>query len=239
MVGPEVAVVLTNLTYQAMRKLALSLLGAAVVASSLALGGCKKEETDNLSRIKSYPAISLAGDEYYIINVGETFTEPGVTADLAGAPLQPIISNPVNTSRPGLYVISYKGANTEGDTIAATRTVIVTDPAVNNLDQSGSYVRTQAGVTYEPAVVTKVGNKGLYRIVNFGFTSGAPNNAFVAYFVQTDATHIVVPAQTIAGLGYTTFTSVSSTFDTGRLTRIAYAINAPAVFGNTVRAATR
>jgi hypothetical protein len=222
-----------------MRKLALSLLGTVAVASLLALGGCKKTETDDLSRIKSYPAISLAGDEYYIINVGETFTEPGVTADLAGAPLQPIISNPVNTSRPGLYVIQYKGANTEGDTVSATRTVIVTDPAVNNLDQSGSYVSTRGGVTYEPAVVTKVGNKGLYRIANFGFTSGAPNNAFAAYFVQTDATHIVVPAQTIPGLGYTRFTSVSGTFNAGRLIGIRYAINAPAVFGNAPREATR
>ncbi|MBF9141296.1 immunoglobulin-like domain-containing protein [Hymenobacter properus] len=216
-----------------MRKLALTLLGTAAVASSLALGGCKKTETDELSRIKNFPAITLAGNEYYVINVGETFTEPGVTAELGGAPLQPIISNPVNTSRPGIYVIRYKGANTEGDTIAATRTVIVTDPAVNNLDQSGTFTRSG----FSPSPVTKVGNKGLYRIDNFGFTN-APN-LFTAYFVQTDASHIVVPAQTIPGLGYTTFTSVSGTFTAGQLTRIAYAINAPAIFGNTVRAATR
>ncbi|MBO2008785.1 immunoglobulin-like domain-containing protein [Hymenobacter negativus] len=226
-----------------MRKLALSLLGVAAVASSLALGGCKKDETDNLSRIKSYPAISLAGNEYYVINVGETFNEPGVTANLVGEPLQPIISNPVNTSRPGIYVIRYKGANTEGDTVSASRTVIVTDPAVNNLDQSGSFVRKVVVGTdttvYDPSVVTKVGNKGLYRIDNFGFTSGAPNNSLSAYFVQTDASHIVVPAQTIPNLGYTTFTSVSGAFRAGRLTSISYAIHAPSVFGSTVRKAER
>lgn len=226
-----------------MRKLALSLLSCAALASSLLLGGCKKEETDNLSRVKSYPAVSLIGDEYYVINVGETYTEPGATADLAGAPLQPIISSRVNTSRPGLYVIRYKGVNPDNDSVVVTRSVIVTDPAVNNLDQSGSYVRSVVVGTdttvYEPAVVTKVGTKGLYRIDNFGFTSGAPNNAFAAYFVQTDATHIVVPAQTIPGLGYTRFTSVSGTFNAGRLIGIKYAINAPAVFGSSPREATR
>lgn len=222
-----------------MRKLALSLLGSAALASSLLLGGCKKDETDNLSRIKSYPGIALAGNEYYVINVGETFAEPGVTASLAGAPLQPIVSNPVNTSRPGLYTIRYKSANTEGDTVTASRTVIVTDPAVNNVDQSGSYVRTVGTTVYEPAVVTKVGTKGIYRIVNFGFTAGAPNNAFAAYFVQTDATHIVVPPQTIPGLGFTTFSSVRGIFTAGRLTGISYGINAPAVFGNAVRTAVR
>jgi hypothetical protein len=216
-----------------MRKLALSLLALAVLPAALALSGCKKVETDNLSRIKNYPGIALAGNEFYVINVGESFAEPGVTATLGGQPLTPIISNPVNTARPGIYVIRYKGANTEGDTITASRTIIVTDPVVNNLDQSGSFLRTG----FDASPVTKVGTKGLYRIDNFGFTS-APN-LFPAYFVQTDATHIVVPAQTIPGLGYTTFTSVSGTFTAGRLTGIAYAIHAPAIFGTSVRAATR
>jgi hypothetical protein len=216
-----------------MRKLTLSFLSLVALSVSVVLTGCKKEETDNLSRIKSYPGIALSGDEFYVINVGEKFTEPGVTADLAGAPLQPIITNPINTARPGLYVIQYRAANTEGDTISASRTVIVTDPAVNNLDQSGTFAR--AG--FAPSPVTKVGNKGLYKIDNFGF-SNAPN-LFSAYFVQTDASHIVVPAQTIPGLGYTTFTGVTPVFTAGKLTKITYAIHAPAIFGATARSATR
>ena len=118
-----------------MRKLTISLLSLVALSVSLVITGCKKVETDNLSRIKSYPSIALAGDEFYVINVGEKFTESGVTANLAGEAIQPIINNPVNSSRPGLYVILYKGANTEGDTVSASRTVIVTDRAVNNLDQ--------------------------------------------------------------------------------------------------------
>ncbi|TPG67022.1 DUF5011 domain-containing protein [Hymenobacter nivis] len=218
---------------KAMRKLALSLFGLAAAASSLAFSGCKKDETDNISRVKDYAGITLAGNEYYVINVGETFTEPGVTANLGGQPLTPTINNPVNSAKPGIYVIQYKGANTEGDTIARSRTVIVTDPAVNNLDQSGTFARSG----FDASPVTKVGTKGLYKLDNFGFSTSP--NLFPAYFVQIDATHIVVPGQTIPGLGYTTFTSVAGTFTAGKLTSIAYAIRAPAIFGSTVRAAVR
>lgn len=210
-----------------------SFLGLSVLSLALALTGCKKTETDNLSRVKSYPALSLKGDEYYVINVGETFTDPGVTASLAGQAIQPTVTGTVNTATPGLYTISYSAANTEGNVVTSVRSVIVTDPVVNTLDQSGNFQRT--GFALSP--VTKIGTKGLYRLDNFGFTS-APN-LFTAYFVQITPTRIVVPAQTIANLGYTTFTSVAPVFTAGRLTTIAYAINAPAVFGATSRAAVR
>jgi hypothetical protein len=206
----------------------------SIAALALAMVACKKDETDNLSRIKNYPSITLNGDALIVINMGETFTDPGATATLGNDPLQPIVNNPVDTSQPGLYVIEYKGANTEGDTIAQTRTVIVTDPVVNNLDQSGIFKRT--GFADSP--VTKVGNKGQYEIANFGFTN-APNTGFTATFVQIDASHIVVPEQNIEGLGNTFFTSVSSRFTNGLLVGITYAINAPSIFGNSPRTATR
>jgi hypothetical protein len=210
-----------------------SFFGLSVLSLALALTGCEKDETDNISRVKSYPAITLLGDEYYVINVGETFTDPGATATLAGETIQPTVTGTVDTSKPGLYVITYSAANTEGNEVSTVRSVIVTDPAVNNLDQSGNFQRP----TFALSPVTKVGNKGLYRLDNFGFTN-APN-LFTAYFVQTTRTSIAVPAQTIVGLGFTTFTSVSSTFAAGRLTGITYAINAPAVFGTNARTANR
>ncbi|WP_310393241.1 DUF5011 domain-containing protein [Hymenobacter sp.] len=207
--------------------------GLSLLSLALALTGCKKDETDNLSRIKSYPAIDLRGDEYYVLNVGETFTEPGVTATLAGEAVEPTIVGTVNTATPGIYRITYSAANTEGDEVTAVRSVIITNPAVNNLDQSGDFQRT--GFALSP--VTKVGSKGLYRLDNFGFTN-APN-LFPAYFVQTTPNSIVVPSQTIEGLGFTNFASVSSAFTAGRLTRITYSINAPAVFGTPPRTANR
>lgn len=210
------------------------LLGLSAFAFTLGLAGCKKTETENLFRVKSYPAITLKGNEYTVINVGETFADPGVTATLGGAVLTPIITSNVNTAAPGLYVITYKGANTEGDTVRTVRNVVVTDPAVNNLDQSGNFRRG----AFSPSVVTKVGNKGLYRIDNFGFTN-APN-FFTAYFVQIRPNAIAVPAQTIENLGYTRFASVASAFNpAGVLTGITYAINAPAIFGPNPRTAVR
>jgi len=210
-----------------------SLLGLSVLSLALSLTGCKDTDTDNLSRIKSYPSLELVGDEFIVINVGETFTDPGVDAALAGQAVTPTITGAVNTATPGIYRLTYTAANTEGDEVSAVRSVIVTDPAVNNLDQSGNFQRT--GFALSP--VTKVGNKGLYRIDNFGFTS-APN-LFTAYFAQTTPNTIVVPSQTIENLGYTNFASVAGVFTAGQLTRITYAIQAPAVFGTTARSANR
>ena len=210
-----------------------SFFGLSVLSLALVLTGCKKDETDNLSRVKSYPSISLVGNEYYVINVGETFTDPGVKAALAGEAIQPTITGTVNTATPGLYTITYSAVNTEEDEVSAVRSVIVTDPAVNNLNLSGNFQRT--GFALSP--VTKVGTKGLYRLDNFGFTN-APN-LFTAYFVQITPSRIVVPAQTIEGLGYTTFSSAAGTFTAGQLTRISYGINAPAVFGTAPRTANR
>ena len=211
----------------------LSLFGLSALALSLTLGGCKKDDTDNISRIKSYPALTLAGGEYIVINVGEAFTDPGAQATLAGSSITPIISGAVNVNTPGIYRISYKAANTENDTVSLVRSVIVTDPAVNSLNLSGTFKRG----AFAPSPVTKVGNKGLYRIDNFGFTN-APN-LFTAYFAQITPNQIVVPSQTIAGLGYTNFVSVASVFTAGQLTSITYGIQSPAVFGAAPRTAVR
>ena len=210
-----------------------SFFGLSVLSLALALTGCKKTETDDLSRIKSYPSIQLIGDEVTVVNRGEVFTDPGVTANLAGQALTPVKSGSVNTAVTGVYLLEYKGANTEGDTVSTVRSVVVTDPVVNSLDQSGTFQRS--GFAVSP--VTKIGTKGLYQIGNFGFTS-APN-LFPAYFVQVNATTIVVPPQTIPGLGFTTFASINPVFTAGRLTTITYAINAPGIFGNAPRSAIR
>ena len=210
-----------------------ALFSLSALSLTLALAGCEKDETANISRVKSYPALTLAGDEYYVLNTNETFTDPGASAVLAGAAIQPIVTSTVDLTTPGLYTITYQAANTEGDTVSAVRSVIVTDPAVNSLDQSGTFKRG----AFANSVVTKVGTKGLYRLDNFGFTN-APN-LFTAYFVQTTPNRIVVPAQTIENLGYTFFTLVGSAFTAGQLTRITYAINAPSVFGATARTALR
>ena len=210
-----------------------SFFGLSVLSLALALTGCKKTETDNLSRIKSYPAISLIGDQVYVINVGETFTDPGVNSILAGERVEPTITGTVNTATIGVNLITYRAANTEGDVVSVVRSVVVTDPAVNALNQSGNFRRG----AFAPSSVTKIGNKGLYRIENFGFTN-APF-IYTAYFVQTTPTSIVVPPQDVENLGFVTFPTVSSGFTAGLLTTISYAINYPAVFGANVRTAIR
>jgi hypothetical protein len=74
------------------------------------------------------PVITLIGGSYCELLVGETFTDPGVTAvdDRDGdISVQVQISGSVDTSIPGMYKIMYTVSDSSGNQASVTRTVIV------------------------------------------------------------------------------------------------------------------
>jgi hypothetical protein len=190
----------------------------------LAVIGCKKDETDNLSRIKNYPAITLNGPSLTSINVNEAYTDPGAAAILDGNTITTQVIGSVDNTTPGFYTINYRGANTEGDTVQATRVVAVVDPAVNNLDQSGTFARSSNGAV---STVTKIG-KGLYRVSNLGGVLPPSSAIQPAYFAQLTPTEIEFPTQDAPSIGEVSFAGTAAAFDaSGIITRFSYAVINP------------
>jgi hypothetical protein len=201
----------------------------------LAMLGCKKDETDNLSRIKNYPAITLNGPSLTSINVNEAYTDPGAAAILDGNTITTQVIGSVDNTTPGFYTINYRGANTEGDTVQATRVVAVVDPAVNNIDQSGTFVRSSNGAI---STVTKIG-KGLYRASNLGGVLPPSSAIQPAYFAQLTPTEIEFPTQSAPSIGDVSFSGTMAVFNTaGKLTGFSYSVINPG-FGTARRTFVR
>jgi plastocyanin len=78
------------------------------------------------------PVISLLGSSTINLNVGDTFTDPGVTAndDVDGdVTLSITASGIVDTSTAGTYVITYSVTDTAGNTTTVDRTIVVSTVA--------------------------------------------------------------------------------------------------------------
>jgi hypothetical protein len=191
MVGYQAAViVILNLTHT--MKVS-SFFGLSVLSLALALTGCKKTETDDLSRVKNYAGITLNGPVLTSINIGESFTDLGASATLNGKDNPVITVGRVDNTKLGFNYITYRSANTEGDTVEVNRVIAVVDPAVNNTDQSGNFVRNG-----NPVTITRV-SKGLYLSDNLG---GVPTTSAAygpAYFAQLTPTSLEFPPQSVTG----------------------------------------
>ena len=101
-----------------------------IAAAALVFGATSCEKTsEGLTGITYYPVISLEGDSYMVVPKGETFVDPGYTAELNGEDFssQVSVSSNVNTSKSGVYSISYSAVNEDGFAASVIRTVVVLD----------------------------------------------------------------------------------------------------------------
>lgn len=160
------------------------------------LPGCKKETTDNVSKIYKVPTIELLGDAVVSLAVGAPYTDAGAKfhdEDGTTSSITPT-TNPVNTAVPGLYQVTFK-KKSKSQIYEAEATRIVAVTSVNDpKNYSGNYLRAATGVS---AFVQKVAN-GVYQVTNPG--GAAVGVDVVVYFVQTNLTTFVAPTQeTTAG----------------------------------------
>ena len=98
------------------------------------------------------PTISLVGESTIFLQVGDTFTDPGVTAsgDVDGDLTSSITSSgTVDTATEGTYTIEYSVSDTAGNTVSITRTVVVSLDLPPTITLTGSSTITLlVGDTY-------------------------------------------------------------------------------------------
>jgi hypothetical protein len=135
------------------------LLGAALM-------GCNRDlETEGLSRITYFPEFVLEGEDFYFIDAGENFPEPGITVLEQGAEIpftatyQGRYSGYTGTTigtQPDQYTLVYNAENRDGFQASAARTIVAanTDDLITGIE--GAYLADPVrinGVSYDPSVV--------------------------------------------------------------------------------------
>ena len=98
---------------------------------ALSVSSCDDESTAGMTRITYYPTIELLGSPSVVLNIGESYADEGCYAELNGEDVsgQVIAQSGVNSSKVGIYGISYIAYNEDGFSATASRTVYVVDPS--------------------------------------------------------------------------------------------------------------
>jgi len=187
----------------------ISYIGLAIL--SMVLFSCTKDSFNykpgyvGMSKITTYPTITVSGPAYTVVPKGGTFTDPGVSAKAGTADVPVVTTGLPDVNTAGVYTVTYTATNADGFAATGSRTVAVysTDVGAAANDFSGNYARSTNGSV---AVWTKIA-PGVYTVFNPG---GAPGtNLTVIVFNQT-ASKVFIPAQ-IAGGSPTSSASESST----------------------------
>lgn len=150
------------MTKKRMKKFIYSILvsGALLCATT----SCK-DSAEDPSVVTYFAELTLNGDEFIKLSVGDTYTEPGYTATEGENDItdKVIVSGTVDTTTPNFYDLTYSVANTDGFSVSATRQVMVVDP--NNF-ASAYLSETEIGTrhyTGAPVVILDNGD-GTYEI---------------------------------------------------------------------------
>lgn len=190
-----------------------------VMFFSAILSSCEKDYESHITKITYYPSIEILGDQFMVLPLGQSFTDPGVVVKIGEDVLDPDeVTGTVDVNTPGVYTITYSKVNEDGYSATAQRVVGIIDPSVIGNDFSGEYQRTKYGSNTTPsgiALWSKIAD-GLYTCNNVG---GVPDdNAFVynIYVFNVIDNKIVVPSQTDllgGGFIYCTSTATGTTPD--------------------------
>lgn len=89
------------------------------------------DDNDQLTdtRVTHFATIELEGEELMVLNVGESYTEPGYTAmegteDITS---KVVVSGAVDSNEAGFYTLTYTAVNKDNFSASAKRTVMVKD----------------------------------------------------------------------------------------------------------------
>lgn len=179
-----------------------------VALVSILFTSCERDlETEGITKkITYYAVITLNGEQWNVVPVGGSWTDPGATATEGGVEIPHVVGGDVvDTSTPGVYTITYSAINKDGYSSLERRYIGVITPAAAAIDLTGKYKRNagSAGVSE----VKKI-KDGLYSASNIGGTT--PDIAVAVNFYHYEIDKINAPPQVVGGsLFYTTKGSVA------------------------------
>ena len=141
--------------YQIIKKMIIMKKNIFLLLSFLALilVSCNKEkESAGLSSLTYFPEFTLNGEAEYFLGVGDTFTDPGVTAEENGVEI-PVTSmvegsffgfvgETVPTDAADKYVITYTAVNSDGYPGTTERTIWVIETGDLVASIAGLYTST-------------------------------------------------------------------------------------------------
>ena len=171
-------------------------MAAMLSVMALLLPGCEKDdETANVSFVTTYPVVTLLGDQWEVLQVGETFTDAGAEAFEGETAIDFTTSGSVDTSVPGVYVLTYTAVNQDGYSSSERRYVGVITPEAAAIDLSGTYQRNAGagGIS----TVTQI-EPGLFETDNIGGVAD-PGPATTVRFFHYDVGLLGVPPQNVQG----------------------------------------
>ena len=102
-----------------------------LLTSAATFTSCDNDSSAGVTRITYYPVLTLQGDATMHVDKGTAFADPGCKAELNGEDItsQVVTNSNVDTSKSGVYTVTYSAVNSDGFSASASRTVIVTNPA--------------------------------------------------------------------------------------------------------------
>ncbi|MGE5521108.1 MAG: immunoglobulin-like domain-containing protein [Candidatus Dadabacteria bacterium] len=160
-----------------------------ILASLLFTFSCKEDLTsEGVSRVTTYVKLTMTGENFMSIPVGSSYTEPGIAAKEGETTVDVTTTGTVDTSKPGVYTISYGATNKDGFPVSEDRIVCVYDATAAANDFSGNYARTSNGSV---AVWKKVA-PGMYTVNNPG---GAPGTNLTIHVFNPTGNILRVPSQ--------------------------------------------
>ena len=179
------------------------------LSAAVLLMGCEKDdETANISIVTTYPVVTLVGEQWEVLLVGETFTDPGAEALEGETSIDYTTTGTVDTSTPGVYILTYTAVNQDGFTASERRYVGVITPAAAAIDLSGQYQRNAGALGV--STVTRI-EPGLYQTNNVGGIA-TPGPATTVRFFHYDVNLLGVPPQNVQG---SEFSAVNATVTPG------------------------
>jgi hypothetical protein len=171
-----------------MRKKNIYIRVFSVMLSLIIMMSCS-EEAPIKSKITVFPTFEITGEQYSIIQLGDSYTDPGAIAKAGSETLPVTTTGNVDTNTVGVYRIDYSATNSDGFIGSSFRYVAVVDDAVAiaNKDLSGSYTRDSNA--NHVMTLTKIAD-GFYDADDI-----LPTNRINVFMVQVSSDQIIIPRQ--------------------------------------------